>query len=261
VTQLSDVQAFIELSGKVKTEKALSLLLEQITRDMGFNYYALVHHVDIRMKGTDTSMWLENYPRSWAEVFIATGLYASDPILVASEVTNIGFAWSDVPSMIKLTREHKNILDRVRREGLGDGFTVPAHVPGEANGSCNFAMAGSALIRRENLPMAHLIGGYAFQAARKLVLRRASDSERVRPKLTTRQIECVALIAQGKTDRDMAAILGLKPATINEYVEDACRRYGVSRRIQLAFHAVHDGHLTLADAFSCKNTPPSTGMN
>lgn len=261
MTQLRDVQAFIELSGKIKTEQALSLLLEQITREMGFAYYALVHHVDIRMKGTNTSLWLENYPRSWADVFIATGLYASDPILVASEATNVGFAWSDVPSMIKLTREHKNILDRVRREGLGDGFTVPAHVPGEANGSCNFAMAGNTLIPRQNLPMAHLIGGYAFQAARKLVLRRASQSERTRPKLTTRQIECVALIAQGKTDREMAEILGLKPATVNEYVEDACRRYGVSRRIQLAFHAVHDGHLTLADALSAKNTPPFTGMN
>lgn len=255
VAQLSDIQAFIELSGKVKTERALSLLLEQITREMGFDYYALVHHVDIRTRASGSALWLENYPRSWAEVFIATGLYASDPILVASQATNVGFAWSDVPSMIRLTKAHKNILERVRREGLGDGFTVPAHVPGEANGSCNFAMAGGALIPRQNLPMAHMVGGYAFQAARKLVLRRLSEGDRSRPKLTTRQIECVALIAQGKTDREMAELLGLKPATINEYVEDACRRYRVSRRIQLAFHAVHDGHLTLADAIGPKIPP------
>jgi len=252
--QLNDVQAFIDLSGKVKTAKALELLLEQITKDMGFDYYALVHHVDIRTKAAE-SLWLENYPRSWAEVFIATGLYASDPMLVASHVTNVGFAWSEVPSMIQLTKEQKNILERVRREGLGDGFTVPAHVPGEANGSCNFAMAGSALIPRHNIPMAQLVGSYAFQAARKLLLRRISEGERVRPKLTTRQIECVALIARGKSDKEIAQILGLRPATVNEYVEDACRRYGVSRRIQLAFHAVHDGHLTLADAIGIKPPP------
>jgi LuxR family quorum-sensing system transcriptional regulator CciR len=255
VGELNDIQAFIDASGKVKTSRALSLLLEQITRDMGFDYYALVHHVDLRAQGTQRALWLENYPRSWAEVFVATGLYAHDPILVASHVTNVGFAWSDVPSMIRLTKAHKNILLRVRREGLGDGFTVPAHVPGEANGSCNFAMAGSAAIPRTILPMAQLVGSYAFQAARKLVLRSSAGHDAPRPKLTSRQIECVALIAQGQSDRQIAATLGLKPATVNEYVEDACRRYNVSRRIQLAFHAVHDGYLTLADALNSKTTP------
>ena len=255
MAQLSEVQAFIDLSANVRTQKALSQLLEDITREMGFDHYALVHHVDIRAHDTDTALWLENYPRSWAEVFVATGLYACDPVMLASHGTNVGFAWSDMPSMIRLTRQHKAILHRARREGLGDGFTVPAHVPGEANGSCNFAMAGSAVIPRGNLPMAQLIGSYAFQAARKLILKRMSEGERVRPKLTTRQIECISLIARGKTDREIAELLGLKPATVNEYVEDACRRYNVSRRIQLAFHAVHDGYLTLQDAIGPRIPP------
>jgi LuxR family transcriptional regulator, quorum-sensing system regulator CciR len=161
--------------------------------------------------------------------------------------------------MIKLTRKHKDILVRVRREGLVDGFTVPAHVPGESNGSCNFAMAGSALIPRDNVPMAQLVGSYAFQAARKLVQSRLSSAERVKPKLTTRQLECVVLIARGKSDKEIAAQLGLRPSTISEYIEDACERYGVSRRIQLAFHAVHDGHLTLSDAVGREIPPLSQG--
>lgn len=257
--QLADVQTFIDLSAGVKTTKMLSLLLEQVTKDMGFDYFALVHHVDIRSKGIDTTLWLENYPRQWAEVFVNTGLYADDPMLVASHQTNVGFAWSEVPNMIRLTKKHKNILERVRREGLGDGFTVPAHVPSEANGSCNFAMAGSALIPRENMPMAQLVGSYAFQAARKLLMRRLPETQQLRPKLTTRQVECVALIARGKSDKEIAAHLGLRPATVNEYIEDACHRYGVTRRIQLAFHAVHDGHLTLSDAIGTEIPPLPRG--
>jgi LuxR family quorum-sensing system transcriptional regulator CciR len=255
VSKLNDVQVFIDLSEKVQAPEALSNMLDEISRDMGFAYYALVHHVDVRAPGIGTALWLENYPRQWAEVFVNTGLYAHDPILLASHVTNVGFAWSKVPEMITLTKQHKEILRRVRREGLGDGFTVPAHVPGEANGSCNFAMAGSDPVPDENLPMAQLVGSFAFQAARKLVLRRIAHGQRERPKLTTRQIDCVALIAQGKTDKEIAQILGLKPGTVNEYIEDACNRYGVSRRIQLAFHAVHDGHLTLADAIGPKIPP------
>lgn len=257
--QLREVQEFIDLSERVKTSQALYLLLEQITNDMGFNYFALIHHVDIRAKDADSALWLENYPRQWAEVFVNSGLYSEDPMLIAAQATNVGFAWSDVPSMIKLNKKHKEILMRVRREGLGDGFTVPAHVPGEANGSCNFAMAGSALIPRSNMPMAQLVGSYAFQAARKMVLRRLSSMERVKPKLTARQLECVVLIARGKSDKEIAAHLGLRPSTVSEYIEDACDRYGVSRRIQLAFHAVHDGHLTLSDAIGGKIPPLSQG--
>lgn len=168
------------------------------------------------------------------------------------------FAWSEVPEMIRLTRQHKDLLLRVRQEGLGDGFTVPAHVPGEANGSCNFAMAGAELVPRRNLTMAQLVGSYAFQAARKIVLQRLTPGQLERPKLTTRQIECVALIAQGKTDKEIARILGLSPETVSEHVADACRRYNVSRRIQLAFHAIHDGHLSLADAIGAR-CPPFLG--
>ena len=255
MSRLSDVQVFIDLSEKVNSPEELSGLLEQVTREMGFAYYALVHHVDVRAPGAGTALWLENYPRHWAEVFVNTGLYAHDPILLASHKTNMGFAWSQVPDMIKLTKQHKEILLRVRREGLGDGFTVPAHVPGEANGSCNFAMSGTELVPRDSLPMAQLVGGFAFQAARKIVLRRIARRREERPKLTTRQIECVALIAQGKTDKDIAQILGIKPDTVTEYIEDACRRYDVTRRIQLAFHAVHDGHLSLADAISPRISP------
>lgn len=259
MTQLAIVQEFIEASGKVKTAGALALLMEQITRDMGFSYYALVHHVDIRDQPDGAALWLENYPRSWAEEFVASNLSSQDPILAASHRTNVGFAWSDVPHMIQLTWQHKDILTRVRHHGLGDGFTVPAHVPGEANGSCNFAMAGDALIPRDTLLMAQLVGSYAFQAARQLLLRQSTGTAEVRRKLTSRQIECVALIAQGKTDREIAELLGVKPATINEYVEDACRRYNVKRRIQLVFRAVHEGHLTLADAYGPRQPPVLPG--
>jgi LuxR family transcriptional regulator, quorum-sensing system regulator CciR len=63
--QLSQVQDFIEQSTRTRTKQSLSLLMEQITKEMGFDYYAIIHHVDIRAKEKDTALWLENYPRQW----------------------------------------------------------------------------------------------------------------------------------------------------------------------------------------------------
>src|SRR3546814_9660796 len=65
---------------------------------------------------------------------------SSDLILLASHQTNVGFAWDDIGDLINVTAQHREITSDTRRAGIGNGFTVPAHVPGEANGSCNFAV-------------------------------------------------------------------------------------------------------------------------
>jgi hypothetical protein len=79
--------------------------------------------------------------------FQARRLYASDPIHRASHRTNVGFAWSAVQSIITLSAADRSILAEAYDAGLGDGFTVPAHIPGEVNGSCSFAMGGGRSAR------------------------------------------------------------------------------------------------------------------
>lgn len=63
--------------------------------------------------------------------------------------------------------------------------------------------------------------------------------------LSPRQIDCVALVAQGKSDWEISQILGLGRDTVHEYVEGARRRYDVRRRTQLVLRAVRDGHLRI----------------
>lgn len=245
--QLTDVNRFIELSRKARSLDGLNIVMESITHEMGFDYYALVQHVDIRRSNSQDTIWLENYPKSWAEAFVAHGLYASDPIHVASQSTNVGFLWSDVSNIIKMTAHQRRVLEQAQREGLGDGFTVPAHLPGVSNGTCSFGVRYGRDVPEENLMMAQLVGAFAFEAGRKIATLRARENYE-KPKLTTRQLECLTLIARGKTDGEIATILGVKESTVRDYVEEACARYDVRRRVQLVVRSIHDGQLILRDA-------------
>jgi LuxR family quorum-sensing system transcriptional regulator CciR len=245
--QMADVARFVELANAAPTLNDLGRIMADITREMGFDVYALVQHVDIRRSNTDETIWLENYPSSWAEAFVARGLVSSDPVMIASERTASGFLWSQVGEMIKLTAHQRRILAEANKEGLGDGFTVPAHLPGESNGSCNFGVRTGRTVPIENLMMAQLVGTFAFEAARKVVARQG-DAPAEKPKLTQRQLDCVVLVARGKTDWEIASIVGLKEATVRGYVEEACARYDVRRRVQLVIRALHDGQLTLRDS-------------
>src|SRR3546814_5354159 len=131
-----------------------------------FRHYALVHHVDL--KPAVRSVHIVDYPQDWVERFQARRLYASDPIHRASHRTNVGFAWSAVQSIISLTAADRSILAEAYEAGLGDGFTVPAHIPGGPDGSCSLAMAAGEMLDHRQLPYVQLLGRFAFEAARKI---------------------------------------------------------------------------------------------
>jgi two-component system response regulator DevR len=52
--------------------------------------------------------------------------------------------------------------------------------------------------------------------------------------LTQRQLEVVGLIADGLTNQQIGAVLGLSPSTVQNHVFDALTRLGLDNRTQLA---------------------------
>jgi LuxR family quorum-sensing system transcriptional regulator CciR len=160
-------------------------------------------------------------------------------------LTSVGFAWSEVPAMIPLTRRDRDILDRARLAGIGDGFTIPAHVPGESHGSCSFATRRGEPIEPDALPRAQLVGAFAFEAARRLWKIRAVDKPV--PGLTDRQRDCLLWAARGKSDWEISRILGISHETVIQHLKQARERYGVGKRTLLAVHALFDGTISFLD--------------
>ena len=224
----------------------LRLAMSAVATKLGFQYYALSHHVDIARAGSE-AIRLHNYPARWADYYDSRSLGVSDPVHRASHVTSVGFAWSNMPVMIPLTPNDRKILALGREQGIGDGFTIPANVPGEARGSCSFANQAGRPMRAELLPFAQLAGAFAFEAARKLVTPRGLFAAHSAPALTDRQRDCVMWVARGKTDWEIGRILGLTEETVRRHIKLARERLGVSKRTLLAIRALFDGSLTFTD--------------
>ena len=234
-----------DLAG-LSSESQLSDALAEISREMGFHHFALTHHVDVRLPGT--AIRLHNYPSEWAQYYDENRLGLSDPVHRASHVTSVGFAWSEIPQLISLTKGDHDILARGGNQGIGDGFTVPAHVPGESNGSCSFANPVDHPIRAEDLPLAQLVGAFAFEAARRLWRVRSPGELALEP-LTDRQRECIIWVARGKTDWEISRILGIGHETVIRHLKQARERYGVTKRTMLAVHALFAGSISFFDIF------------
>lgn len=237
---------FIHIVEQVRTVDDLTAAMQAVTVELGFQYFALTHHVDV-LAADGRAIRLHNYPDRWADYYERNTLAVSDPVHRASHITSVGFCWSRLPHMIPLTAEDRRVLALGREQGIGDGFTVPAHVPGEARGSCSFASEAGRPIVADLLPMAQLAGAFAFEAARRLWLQRGQLSKRPSPVLTDRQRECLLWVARGKTDWEISRILGVTEETVARHIKLACARYGVSKRTLLVIRALFDGTLTFTD--------------
>lgn len=237
----------IRIVEEVNSREDLAAAMHGIAQMLGFQYFALSHHLDFAKEGQG-ALRLHNYPDRWAEYYDRNSLGVSDPVHRASHVTSIGFCWSRIPQMIALTPADLAVLARGRAQGIGDGFTVPAHVPGEARGSCTFASEAGRPVRGHMLPAAQLAGNYAFEAARRLWTGRGcrpADSVR----LTDRQRDCALWVARGKGDWEISRILGVSEETVAQHISQACQRYEVNKRTLLVIRTLFDGTLTFTDIF------------
>jgi LuxR family quorum-sensing system transcriptional regulator CciR len=237
------VDAFVRDIRELKTETELADALGHVTAELGFRYFALTHNVDVRK--SSSAIRMHNYPAGWESWFDAQGLGIADPVHRASHMTSVGFVWSRLGEMIALTPADRRILDAARREGIGDGLTIPAHVPGEAHGSVSFAAEAGTSLGDEHLPLAQLVGAFAFESARRI--RRVREPASPEPRLTERQRECLTWAARGKSDWEIARILGVSHETVIMHLKQARERYGVAKRTLLAVHALFDGSIAFLD--------------
>ena len=249
------VQSFIDKAEGLRRPADLQALMAETTLELGFSYFALIHHVDLTRYSASLDhmvrgelVALTTYPEAWVELFQRERMVDNDPILLASHRTNVGFLWEKMDKLITVTQAHRDHRERARRSGLGDGFTVPANVPGQVNGSCSFAMPVGRSAPVANVQLAQLIGSFAFQAARTMVVRAQHGCLPQIEVLTTRELDCIRLVAKGKHDEDIAAILGIAKGTVKRHIENARVKYDVGTRWQVVTRAMFEGHLGLVDA-------------
>jgi LuxR family quorum-sensing system transcriptional regulator CciR len=237
--------SFVREVVHARSEADLTALLSDIAREMGFSYFALAHHVDAP-RAPPSAIRLHNYPSGWVEYFDGQKLGTCDPVHRASHVTSVGFRWANLGAMIRLTPRDLQVLAEASRHGIGDGFTVPANVPGESNGSCSFATGAGGALREEQLPAAQLVGAFAFEAARRL-RRSCAGARSDPPRLTDRQRDCLMWAARGKTAWETSRILGVSQETVVQHLKQARERYGVANGTLLAVCALFDGTISFAE--------------
>lgn len=238
------VEEFAGRSRRCTTAHELFTITEAAAREIGFPRIALVHGLWFRQPDRRL-IRLDNFGE-WADIFIERKYYLDDPALLACQRTNTAFPWTELSELIPFGRNQLTILSEAQSHGLQTGFTLPVGVMGEPHGCCSFSSDKPELPSRWHRRAATLIAADAFREARRLHGFPAR-ARRV-PRLSKRKLECLRLLAIGKTDGEIATILGLKKPTVRTYMTSLRKDFDVVSRAQLTADALRFGFVGFDDA-------------
>ncbi len=179
-----------------------------------------------------------DWPESWRKFYFGSSLLERDPL-----VENLGlyggrpFTWADLRADRRLAQLGTEALDIAAQEGWRDGLAVPLHRAGTHYGIVSIVARDIIpdADRQIMIPLCLAFHSVIGPLARK-------DGFAMPPAgLSPREIEALALVVRGKTDRQIGEALGIAAATAHEHVEGAKRRLATHTRAELAAVAVSLG--------------------
>lgn len=243
--RLSYAEEFARELAAIETPAGLEQALKRTSRFLGFDHFALSLEACTSVE-KPPEILIHDYPDAWAKVYINFDLGGMDPVRRACDKSFSGFTWENIEKLIPLTRGDRQMLSVGRECGIGDGYTVPRHLPGTASGTCSFVVRPEVSLPRQWLVVAELVGTMALTCALKISGMAATAST---PKLSDRQRECLLWTARGKTASETALILGISSETVIQHLKMARERYEVHCKQSLIVSALFDGLIGYRDVF------------
>lgn len=233
--------ALLSALARTNTTADLAKLMDAISYELGFRHFALIHHDDLRNQPPDRVQIIK-YPGAVVDRIIGQAAWRKDPVIRACNFSPHAFRWSDLPSLLEMDHHDLRCLELGANVGLDDGITVPFQLLGDCMGSCTFAGTRKACRAAKALGLAQMVGVFAFQAARRIIIAPAR-APAPKPRLHPRPRDCVVLAGQGQSNKQIARSLSLTPRTVDGYLTEARELFGVHDRTELVLSALYAGEI------------------
>jgi DNA-binding CsgD family transcriptional regulator len=213
----------------------------------GFTRYMTSHSLG------DPQDWvvLTNQPRSYMESFIDKGLYFHAPMLRWALENDGACSWSWMEEMNRrdaLSPSERKVLDFNRGMGVTAGYTI------SFRSLSSRAKGAIALTARPGAGQAEVDALWARHAQEIILmnnilhLRLLTMPQAGARHLTRRQREVLEWVGDGKTNQDIATIMGLTSATVEKHLRLAREALDVDTTAQAVLKAAFMNQMFVLDA-------------
>lgn len=221
-------------------EEALRDVLAEAASDMGVSSFAYLG-LSSNPSPPMGPVYVSTYPTEWTSHYLGHDYSRIDPVIQTAARNVLPFYWGPATPLQPRDEAQTRLFDDARDYGITFGFTVPIHDVGRT-ASLNFCCAHDIdrfrTVIESHRHVIHLMGIH-FHAHVRLKVQ--LSSLKGRPNLTAREIECLQWAALGKSQQDIAAIVGITRRTVKFHIENAMRKLNVVTTRQAILRAVMMG--------------------
>jgi DNA-binding CsgD family transcriptional regulator len=172
--------------------------------------------------------YFNNWPKDWFEFYLERGFMEIDPMILEARRRMTPFLWTEMVGARTFTVEGAAVIAAGKAYGWAEVMGIPIHGPSSYQGLVSVAAlkpvtmnaAERAIIRS----MALAVHDKAYEAVG------FGLSNRSPILLTPREADCMRWVAAGKTDAEIAIILGIAPATTHYHIENVKKKAGTRSR-------------------------------
>lgn len=169
-----------------------------------------------------------DYPAGFSQRYFDSGWMLLDPTVAHCQVSTEPLIWR--PDMYRAQSEV--LLEESRAAGLEHGISIAYHESADVKSMISFAR-DKPFDEREMtylLSLAQVTIACAHLAAKRTAVPKLVES--LRNKLTRRELQCIELLCEGKSNSVMAQILGISEGTIEFHLRRLYDKLKVTTRYQ-----------------------------
>lgn len=170
-----------------------------------------------------------DWPQSWQELYAREEFFQHDPVAIEARRRISAFWYSGIRHQFA-SEKQKQIYEAFVAFGWKDCFAVPIHGPGSLQGLVTLTTRDELYLSRADCAVLETAARSVWERCR--ISEGFGISASDRPNLTARELECLQWAAAGKTDTEIAALIGVRPATTHFHIERAKKRLGAKTRAE-----------------------------
>ena len=156
-----------------------------------------------------------------------------DPIAIGALRSKRPFSWSE--ARLHATRAGRQVMDSVHDHGITDGMMFPMHALHSVSGGVSLGACGGLDLSLTHIAELEIVCQTAYYHLEGLL--GPFPYQRV-AELTARETECVQFAAAGKTNWEIAKILGIQEDTVKKTLRRASDKLGAVNRAHLVASAI-----------------------
>jgi DNA-binding CsgD family transcriptional regulator len=237
--KLVDSVPFIEGLKKCASSHEIGAAFSDFVAPYGFMATACGESRDTP-EGRHWEFFFNTYTAEWLLQYQKNDFVRHDLLPMVARFSAHTFTWLEAVRGRTPTIKQREHHEWAKSIGIVDAIAVPIHYPGGDLGLC-VSIANHRIddtFERDALQMASL---FTYQRCRELGGQ--SETSFAPRLLTPREADCMRWVLKGKSDTDIAEILGISHTTVHFHVERVKKKLGVKTRTQATAIVVSLGYL------------------